>query len=120
MLHRLRANLRFTAASGMAAWAQAQMAVRYAQAVHIREGEVNEELKRNEIIDEGAVQVFVCDLPLLDQAHAADAYNTLTNASVLTWLASGEPGSSWVEHHTCRHDETPPSACSVVSRWESE
>lgn len=111
MLHRLRATVRFPTASGMAAWAHAQMVERHGMARDIREGEANEEPRRNEIIDEGDHQTFHCDLPLLDAAHAADAFATLTAASVLA-LATG-----WrVAHHVCYHDEIPPKPCEIVAR----
>ena len=120
MLHRVIARLRFTKASGMAPWAHAQMAVRHGMAVHINEGEDNAEPKYNEVIDEGSEQILRCNLPLLNEAHAADAYATLTVGSVWAWLSAPHPGETlFVEHHTCGHDETPHVPCAVVARKES-
>ena len=118
MLHRLKSRLVFPKSSGMATWARDQMAVRHGQAVHINEGEDNEEPKYNDITDYGNdLQEVKCDLPLLDENHAIDAYNTLTDASVWAWLADGA-GVNWVEHHTCDHDETVRTGCKTQSRKE--
>lgn len=109
MLHRFRANLVFNTSSGMATWARDNLAVRYQQATHINEGLRNHEPKRNEIQDDGARQVWTCDLPLIDRAHAADAYSTID--AIWPWVRAG-----WIEHHACRHDETPSAPCALVSR----
>ena len=96
------------------------MAVRYQMAVHINVGTDAEEPPINEVIEGGDHRVFECDLPLMDEAHAADAYNTLTAASVTAHAVAfpeGE-GPGFVEHHTCRHDETPRQPCTVVNRQE--
>jgi len=77
-VYRVRAYVRL--GGGLATWARDQMAVRYSQAIHLNEGLENEELKKNEVTD---TNLFECDLPLMDEAHAIDAYNTLTSASVL-------------------------------------
>lgn len=109
-IHRLRARLRFTTASGMAAWSHAQMEVRHGMAINISAREP----KFNRVAIDGSHSILECDLPLLDAAHAADAFNTLTNASVRAWVQSD--GRCFVEHHLCRHDETPVAPCSVLSR----
>lgn len=117
-LHRLRARLVFPASSGMAQWAKDQLQVRHDQATHINEGAKNEEQKYNILNDyEDDKQEIKCDLPLLDEAHAQDAYATLTDASVWTHLAEGV-GVNWVEHHTCDHDEEVRTGCKTVSRKE--
>ena len=109
MLHRVRARMRFTAASGMAGWCHAQMGVRHGQAEHIRPGGPAEEAPLNEVAGEGADQVFTCDLPLADEAAAVDAVSTLTAASVLAWASEYR-----VSRERCRHDETPPGACELA------
>lgn len=123
MVDRVRARMRFTAASGLAVWCRDNMAVRHSQAVHLNEGEPSEEAPVNEVVDDGAEQVFRCDLPLMDTAHAADAFATLSAATVLgqSLVLGSEEGvasPSWVEHHECHHDETPPAPCETVSRAE--
>ena len=116
MLHRLRARLVFPKSSGMAQWCYDQMTVRYDQAVHVNEGAANEESKYNIVQEYDADNdEFKCDLPLMDEAHAIDAYNTLSDASVWAWLADGV-GVNWVEHHTCDHDEVVRSGCVTQSR----
>jgi len=126
MLYRLRANVRFTKSSGLATWARDQMNVRHGQAVHINEGLSNEEPKYNEILEDDTStdhEVFSCDLPLMDEAHAQDAFNTLTDASVFneTYVSAfpgegNEDSPSWVERHNCYHDENPPNPCVTVER----
>ena len=118
MLHRLRARLVFPKSSGMAQWGYNQMAVRYDQAVHINPDAGNEEPKYN-IKQEYDTdnEEFKCDLPLMDEAHAINAYNTLTDASVWSYLVDGV-GVNWVEHHTCDHDEAVKSGCVTQSRKE--
>lgn len=123
MLHRLRAHVAYTTASGLATWSRDQMAVRYEQAVHIREGEPAEEAPVNEITDVGDLQVFRCDLPLMDEAAAADALATLTSDAVFG-QAQPIPGDlsdrpSFVEHHLCDHDEDDRSGCTIIDRVES-
>ena len=113
--------MRFTSASGLATWCRDQMAVRYQQAVHINEGAPNEEAPLNEVVDEGDEQVFACDLPLMDEAHAEDAMNTLSDANVLgqaLMLHDDEDGEqpSWAEHHICHHESEPGRPCEVVRR----
>ena len=123
MLNRLRARVRFTKASGMADWAKAQMDVRYGQAVHINQGEPNEELAVNEVTpDDPDHEIFVCDLPLMDEAHADDAYATLTSASVFnsTYVSGFDDGEggvtpSYVERHDCDHHEPDRQGCKVVA-----
>lgn len=111
--------MRFSGASGMATWCRDNLAVRYQQAVHINPGSNAEEAPLNEVVAEGDHQIFRCDLPLLDAAHAADAYATLS--AITSWVVA-EPddttGPSYIEQHTCHHDETPRQPCEVVSRVE--
>lgn len=55
-----------------------------------------------------------CGLPLQDKAAAADAFATLSDASVfgqaVNFENGGETSPSWIEHHVCRHDETSQKA----------
>ena len=123
MVHRVRASVRFTKASGLGPWAKAQMDVRYAQAIHLNEGLANEEPKRNEVVAGEDHDIFICDLPLMNEAHAVDAFNTLTAASVfhpqhVSAFPGEDGGPSWVERHTCGHDEDPPQPCVVQQRKE--
>ena len=121
MLHRVRAHMRFTRNSGLATWCRDQMAVRYEQAVHIRQGEPAAEAPVNEVVQDGSRDEFRCDLSLMDEAHAIDAVSTLSAATV---LGQSEPipnetgGSlpSWAERHQCDHDEDARSGCVVVDR----
>ena len=116
MLHRLRARLVFSKSSGMAQWCKNQMSVRHGQAAHINKGENNEEPKYNILEEWDADNDEIrCDLPLLDQSHAEDAFNTLTDATVWAHLADGV-GVHWVEHHICDHDESQRSGCVTQSR----
>lgn len=96
------------------------MAVRYQQAVHIRAGEPAEEEPVNTVTDDGDFQVFRCDLPLMDEAHAQDAFNTLSDHNVLGQALEldGEGAPSRVDRHVCYHDESPPEPCHVVQRAE--
>lgn len=95
------------------------MAVRHGQAVHVNEGLANEESKLNEIAASGDLhQEFRCDLPLMDESHAVDAYNTLTSITAQMVLFESDEEVAFVEHHTCGHDEDPPVPCVVVSRHE--
>ena len=114
--------MRFTADSGLAQWARDNMQVRYEQAVHIREGEPSSEEPVNEVSEDGEHRLFRCDLPLMDELHAIDAFNTLTDANVLG-QATAIPDSdgdmpSWVELHECDHADDVRSGC-VVSARES-
>lgn len=119
-LNRIRAKLRFTNSSGMAAWCQANMGVRHGQAVHINEGLANEESKKNEVVADGASHsIYSCDLPLMNEAHAIDAYSTLM--AIMAWVqpfASAEDGVNFLERHTCYHDEETPQQCIINQRHE--
>ena len=121
-LHRVRAHMRFTRNSGLATWCRDQMAVRYEQAVHIREGEPAAESPVNEVTDDGDRQVFRCDLPLMDEAHAVDAVATLGDHNVLGQSEPhpdpDSPQPSWVEHHECDHADDVRDGCVVVDRRE--
>ena len=116
-LHRIRAHMRFTVASGLATWCRDNMQVRFEQAVHVNEGLANEEPKRNEVTDHGSHEEYHCDLPLMDEAHAIDAFNTLSDANVLgqSLAIPDEDGArpSWVERHTCHHEQVPVQPCTV-------
>ena len=108
-LHRLQAAIRYSAASGLAGWSKAQMDVRFQQAVHINPGLPNEEAPVNEVEADGTDEIFRCDLPLMDEAAAIDAMNTLSAASVWTQAkALTANQESWIQHHTCHHDANPP------------
>ena len=120
-INRVRARLRFTNASGLAAWAEANMAVRYNQAISINEGLANEELKRNEVVADGPNHsVFNLDVPLMDEANAIDAFNTLNAPSVAAQIEVEEGGLCFIERHTCYHDEDPPQGCTIDERIEFE
>lgn len=121
MLNRLRARVRYPTSSGLATWSRDQMAVRFDQAVHINPGAANEEAPQNYITDLGDdTELFVCDLPLMDEAAATDALATLTDASVFGQALSIESDEgtqpSWVEHHACDHDESPRTGCQVINK----
>ena len=122
MLNRVRAHMRFTRNSGLATWARDNMQVRYEQAVHIRQGEPAEEAPVNEVVDDGDRQVFRCDLSLMDEAHAIDAFATLTDANVLGQSEphpdDDGPVPSWVDRHQCDHDEDDRAGCAVDERAE--
>ena len=122
-LHRIRARIRFTNSSGLATWARDQMAVRHGQAVHINEGLENEEPKYNETFTAGPDHTgFRCDLPLMDAAHAQDAFNTLTAGSVFhpahvsAFPGEDGPEPSFVEYHLCKNGDTPTQPCEMVDR----
>lgn len=105
LYYRTRAQVRWPAASGLAAWAVAQMDVRYQQSVYIRQGEPAEEAPVNHEPEPG---LFVCDLILADQAAADDAFATLSAASVLSQaevLAYEDdvPVASWIDVVECDH-----------------
>lgn len=122
LLHRVRAEFRFRRSLGLATWCRDNMAVRFQQAVHIRPGERGDEPPVNEVIADGSRDVFRCDLPLMDEAHAIDAVNTLAAATVLGLseplpvLDASVP--SWVERHICDHAEDDRSGCVVADRRE--
>ena len=123
MLHRVRARVRYPASSGLAGWSRDQMAVRYGQAVHIRQGEAAEEEPANRVDDLGdGTELFVCDLPLQDEAHAADAVATLGDHNVLGQSephpSFDGPEPSWVEYHECDHADDVRDGCLVVDRRE--
>ena len=120
MLHRLRSQMRFTQLSGLAEWCLAQMDVRYQSAVHIRDGESNEEAPENYVIVDGDEELFVCDLPLIDEQEAQDALNTLSDHNVLgqSLTLNGAGELSWVEYHQCFHGDDPVQPCAVVARNE--
>lgn len=116
MLHRLRARMRFPDGHWGPVWCRDQMAVRYGQAVHIRQGEPAEEAPVN--VADGPL--FVCDLPLADEAAATDALATLSDANVLgvTVVLPEEQEPSWVEYHRCDHADDVRAGCVVVARNE--
>lgn len=114
MLYRVRAQMRFTPASGLATWCRDQMAVRYEQSVHIRQGELDEESPVNEVID---LEYFICDLPLVDESAAEDAVATLSDPNVLGQSEPLDDGeASWVDWHPCTHDEDTRTPCSLTER----
>ena len=99
------------------------MAVRHEQAVTIRPGEPAEEPRVNEVRDGG--ELFVCELPLAEQAEAEDALATLTAPSVWDQAVPvsdddpEQPSPSWAEYHLCDHAEDHRTGCSVVFREEA-
>lgn len=117
MKHRIKVKMIWQVASGMAAWCEAQMDVRYTQSVYIRQGEPNEESPLNEANTDGDPHIFICDLILADESAAVDAFETLTDASLIPWLYDTEE-VSFVEHHLCDHDEDNRSGCSIIHRKE--
>lgn len=115
-INRIRARLRFANSSGMAAWCKSNMAVRLTQATHLNENLANEELKKNEVTADGASHsIYECDLPLMNEAHAISAYDTLN--SITAWVVSfanpDEEGHCFIERHTCYHDEEEPQGCVI-------
>jgi hypothetical protein len=123
LLHRVRAIIQFQQAQGLATWCRDNMAVRFAQAVHIRPGEMGDEPAVNEVVAApNSRQVFRCDLPLMDEAHAIDAVATLSDANVLGQSeptpAADRTAPSWVERHVCDHAEDDRTGCVVVDRRE--
>ncbi len=121
-LNRIRANVRYPKSSGMATWSRDQMSVRFDQAVTIKPGLSNEEQPYNEVAEDDADhEIFRCDLPLQDEAAAEDAFATLTAPSVFDpYVVDFEDGSpSWIEHHKCRHDETPQMPCESIDKVTS-
>lgn len=121
MLYRLRAWMRFPTGHWGPQWCYDQMTVRYGQAVHIRQGELAEEVPINVV--EG--DLFYCDLPLMDQIAAQDALATLSDPNVLGQTIAldnveGTPQPSWVEYHFCDHDENVRDGCQVVERNHGE
>jgi hypothetical protein len=119
MLHRVRAHMRFPEGHWGPQWCYNQMVVRYGQATHIRPGEPDKEPPINEVDGD----VFRCDLPLMNEAHAIDALATLSDHNVLgvtipVQVDGDEVQLSWVERHTCDHDEEVRSGCVVVARNE--
>lgn len=122
LLHRVRAVMRFRRAQGLATWCRDNMAVRFEQAVHIRPDTQASEPPVNEVVADGGRDVFRCDLPLMDEAHAIDAVNTLSAATVLGQSEPlpirGETAPSWVERHVCDHAEDDRTGCVVADRRE--
>ena len=119
MLHRLRAQMRFPDGHWGPTWCRDQMAVRYGQAVHIRQAEPAEESPVNLV--EG--NLFRCDLPLMDEAAAVDALATLSDANVLgqtvpLLVLDSVLRPSWVEHHRCDHADDVRGGCVVVELRE--
>ncbi len=116
-LHRIKALMRFSNASGMAQWALNNLAVRHQMAVHINVGTDAEEPAVNAVVADGPNhQIYSCDLSLMDEAHAIDAFNTLS--AIIPWAAAFEDSSveGFIERHVCRHDETPPQPCEAIQR----
>ena len=124
-LNRIRVNVRYPKSSGMATWSRDQMSVRYDQAVTIKPGLNNEEQPYNEVEEDDADhEIFRCDLPLEDATAAEDAFATLSDASVFGYYAEDfQDGDmtypSWIEHHKCRHDETPQKPCEAIDKVTS-
>lgn len=115
LLNRLRARMLFPAGHWGPTWCRDQMAVRHGQALYIRQGEPAEEAPVN-LVDG---DLFVCNLPLMDEAAAIDALATLSDANVLgVTIPDLEGIPSWVEHHTCDHAEDFRNGCVTVTKNE--
>ena len=115
-VYRTQASIRFTKESGYATWAYNQMKVRREQAVHLNKNKKNKELAHNTVVEHDNYELFSCDLPLLDESHAKDAFNTLAAVIHPAWVyipEDEEEDSSWVKWQTCYHDETPTRPCKV-------
>ena len=116
MSWRVRAHLAFQAGSGMAAWAEAQMAVRVTHDHDPNRQQINEERSHN-TRDGDTLDV---DLFLATEALAADTYATLTAASVTAWLEPDtDDAVSFVDYHFCEHDGVP-APCAVTERWTQQ
>lgn len=112
--------MRFTRQSGLATWCRDNMGVRYQMAVHIRPDEPGEEEPVNEVTRAGNSDVFRCDLPLMDEAHALDAVATL-GAIIGQSQPHPDPDGaepSWAEYHRCDHADDARGGCVVVDRRE--
>ena len=108
---RLRAHLAFTDGSGMAAWAESQLAVRLTHDHDPNRQQANEEASH--ITRTG--DTLVTDLFLATEALAVDTFNTLTAGSVTAWVKpDGDPLDggpvSFVDAHECGHGD-PPQPC---------
>lgn len=115
-LYRVRAHMRFTESSGLATQARDEMAKR--SPVIIRPGEPPEEPPVNKVVDDGDRREYVGDLPLPDEADAADGYALLADALADSEPLPGETGPSrpsWVQRHTCHHEDPADTArgCTV-------
>ena len=110
MTWRLRAHLAFTDGSGMAAWAEAQLAVRLTHDHDPNRQQANEEASHITVVGE----TLTTDLFLATEALAVDTFNTLTAASVTAWVKpDGDPLDgpvSFVDAHECGHGD-PPTPC---------
>ena len=116
MSWRVRAHLAFQAGSGMAAWAEAQMAVRVTHDHDPNRQQANEERSHNTRTGD----TLDVDLFLATEALAVDTYATLTTGSVTAWLkppAGDPPEVSFVDYHFCEHDD-PPAPCTLTTRWD--
>ena len=111
MTWRLRAALHFTDGSGMAAWAEAQLAVRLTHDHDPNRQQANEEASH--ITRTG--DTLTADLFLATEALALDTFATLTAASVTAWVKpDGDPLDggpvSFVDAHACGQGD-PPTPC---------
>lgn len=115
--HRLRCHIRLgdTKATNLANNASGY----FDRAVHIREGGPAEERKRLDVVDVGGgFSDVIGDLPLSDETDASDGFTLLANA--LSDSGSIGNGSdvdptrpSWVERHTCDHEDDARNGCVV-------
>lgn len=114
MSWRVRAHLRFQAGSGMAQWAEAQLAVRLTHDHDPNRQQANEERSHN--IRTG--DTLDVDLFLATEALAADTFATLTAGSATALLKPDTVDDrSFVDYHFCEHDD-PPAPCTLTTRWE--
>lgn len=125
MADRFRAHLRFQPASGMAAWVKGQMGDidlgtgRMGMAFHLNENSSNAEFSYCTVDgDDVRIDVFWPD----DRTDLADdTIATLT--AVTAWLRpvevneDGHSIRSWMDRHSCTHDQDPPQPCAPSWQW---
>lgn len=112
--YRLRAQLRFRAANGMAAWALAQNVTRLGQAFHLNPGTPVEERSRQATVGD----TYTCDLIFPGQALAQDTWNTLLAVCVDGYLQPAtDRAYSWMDMHLCEHEGTPSPCPAPTLAW---
>jgi hypothetical protein len=118
MLHRLRVHMRFPEGHWGPQWCYDQMAVRFTSAAFINPGKANRESALNYM----SGSIYKCDIPLVNEIRAIDAFNTLSDPSILgvTVRLSDDNEHSWVERHICDHDagNSKRSGCIITARSE--
>lgn len=115
-LYRLRAHMRLKKST--ANNAADNQSARHDRAATIRAGTVAEEPKHLSAVDVGGGKAdFVCDLPLSDETDAADGYALLADLlpdSEPVPVDGGSTRPSWVERHTCQHEDTADTVRACV------